>query len=505
MDSITRGQLFETDVVSYMMSGSAVIIGSGVGGLATALRLRKKGFEVTVFEAASKAGGKATRIHKEGFSWGFGPSLLTLPHLIDELFEHCGKEPNEYYCYYRLDPICKYFFDDGTRLHAWAEADKFAAELQDVLNEPKQNVTAHLQRIQKNYQLTENLFLKDSLHRVKTYLKPDAFKAMAHVHRLGIFETMNTSLQKRFKTERAVQLFNRYATYNGSDPYKCPATLNVIAAPEYHQGGYMLENGMPQISEAMYQLAVELGVKFRFNARVDKIETVSGRAVGIMVGKESIKADVVVSNMDVQYTYKNLLPKEKHPEKILRQPRSTSAVIFYWGIKKQFPELDVHNIFFSNNYREEFRYKGELKDIYHDPTVYVFISSKLNKSHAIEGGENWFTLINAPFNHGQNWDELIAVARKNIVQKLNASLGINVEEYIIAEHINTPVSIEQHTLSYLGSLYGNSSDSMFAAFLRHPNFSPRIKNLFFCGGSVHPGGGVPLCLLSAKLVDEMVG
>lgn len=487
------------------MPQKVVVIGSGVGGLATAIRLRRKGFEVTVFEAAAKPGGKATRINKGGFSWGFGPSLLTLPHLIDELFYECEKNPKDYYSYHRLDPICKYFFEDGIQLHAWAESSKFAAELENTIKEPAENTLNHLSNVFKNYNVTEDLFLKDSLHKPGTYVKPQAFRAMTRLHKLGIFSTMNSALEKQFIQPKSVQLFNRYATYNGSDPYKCPATLNVIAAPEYQQGGFMLADGMPQISEAMYKLATELGVHFKFNTKVEKIITSSGLAVGVVAEGVKTDADVVVSNMDVQFTYQQLMPNEVHPQKILSQPRSTSAVIFYWGMNKHFPELDVHNIFFSDNYKEEFRYKGELKDIYDDPTVYVFISSKLNKQHAIENGENWFTLINAPYNSGQDWDSLISKARKNIVAKLNRALKTDVEKHIVAEHINTPITIEQQTLSYLGSLYGNSSDSTFAAFLRHPNFSRQIKNLYFCGGSVHPGGGVPLCLLSAKLIDDLVG
>jgi phytoene desaturase len=486
------------------MNKKAIVIGSGVGGLATALRLRKKNFEVTVFEAQSKAGGKATRISQDGFTWGFGPSLLTLPHLIDELFIHCGKNPKDYYEYVRLDPICKYFFEDGKQLHAHANNELFAKEIEAVTSEPKQNINNHLKDVFRNYELTKDLFLHSSVHKLKTYTQPQAFKAMMNVHRLGIFTTMNESLEKKFKTPHAVQLFNRYATYNGSDPYKCPATMNVIAAPEYAQGGFMLKNGMPQLSEAMFQLACEMGIQFQFNSRVEKIEVTQNKATGVWSNGTFYPADLVASNMDVQFTYKQLLPNQKHPENILSQPRSTSAVIFYWGMKKTFPQLEAHNILFSKNYREEFRHKGELKTIYEDPTIYIFISSKVNKNHAPEGGENWFTLINAPYNNGQNWNDLLQKSKRIMIEKINRLIGENIEPFIVTEHINTPVTIEEKTLSYLGSLYGNSSDTAFSAFLRHPNFSRTIKNLFFCGGSVHPGGGVPLCLLSAKLIDELV-
>ncbi|MDW8273216.1 MAG: 1-hydroxycarotenoid 3,4-desaturase CrtD [Chitinophagales bacterium] len=482
----------------------AVIIGSGVAGLATALRLRKRGFDVTVLEAQAQTGGKAKRITKEGFTWGYGPSLLTMPHLIDELFTYCGKNPSDYYEYVRLDPLCKYFFDDGAVVYAWADLERFAESFQQAAAEPKQNIHKHLQDIFFNYRLTEDIFLKKSVHKLSTYLNYKAFRALLNVHRLGIFTSMNASLEKRFKTPHAVQFFNRYATYNGSNPYRCPATLNVIAAPEYLQGGYMLSNGMPQLIEAMTTLAHEMGVNFCLHTKAEKIEIQNNKAAGVWANGKFYPGDVVVSNMDVQFTYDFLLNQSPKPKRILSQPRSTSAVIFYWGMNRSFSQLDVHNILFSSNYKEEFRHKGELKTIYKDPTVYIFISSKINSSHAPPGCENWFVLVNAPFNCGQDWESLKRDTRASVIRKVKKLLGEDIENNIVTEHVNTPVNIEQDTFSYLGSLYGNSSDNPFSAFLRHPNFSSAIPNLFFCGGSVHPGGGVPLCLLSAKIIDELV-
>jgi phytoene dehydrogenase-like protein len=208
--------------------------------------------------------------------------------------------------------------------------------------------------------------------------------------------------------------------------------------------------------------------------------------------------------MDIYPTYKKLLPNRKHPEKVLKQERSSSALIFYWGIAGTFPELDLHNIFFSDNYKNEFSAIFEDKKISDDPTIYINITSKDVSGDAPEGHENWFVMINAPGNYGQDWDSFKEQARKIIVEKLNRILEIDVESLIKAEHVLDPVGIEENTSSYRGALYGAASNSQFAAFLRHPNFTKTIKNLFFCGGSVHPGGGIPLCLLSAKIVGDLV-
>jgi len=206
----------------------------------------------------------------------------------------------------------------------------------------------------------------------------------------------------------------------------------------------------------------------------------------------------------VYFTYKKLLKDEQQPQKILKQERSSSALIFYWGIKKVFPSLGLHNIFFSNNYEEEFKHLFQSKTVYQDPTVYINISSKYKKDDAPEGCENWFTMINVPNNIGQDWEQFKIDARANILKKLSKNFNQDIEALIVTESVLDPVAIEEKTSSYRGSLYGTSSNNQFAAFLRHANFSKKIKNLYFVGGSVHPGGGIPLALLSAKIVAEMI-
>ena len=260
---------------------------------------------------------------------------------------------------------------------------------------------------------------------------------------------------------------------------------------------------MIEITRSLHELAKRKGVKFHFGNQVERIIVENGNATGIIINGNKVKADVIISNMDIHPTYKKLLPKEKHPESILKSEPSSSALIFYWGIKKQFKELDLHNIFFSENYKKEFDAIAEGK-IYSDPSIYINISSKFNASDAAEHGENWFTMMNVPYNNGQDWDELIEEARQSMIQKINKILGVDIEAMIVAEDILDPRKIELRTASFAGALYGTASNDRMAAFKRHANFSSRIKNLYFCGGSVHPGGGIPLCLLSAKIVSELI-
>ncbi len=486
------------------MAKKVIVIGSGVGGLATAVRLSQRGFEVEVFEANEYFGGKATKLEKDGYFWGFGPSLFTMPHLLDELVTLCGKKPEDYYHYTKLDPVCKYFFGNGKQVETHADKEKFAAEAELVFGEPKHNTLNHLTLIEKRFSMTEKLFLHSSLHKAATYLDKDIFASLGFIPKMGLFTTMDKEHESVFETAEMQQLFNRYATYNGSDPYQCPATMNVTAAPEYSDGGYILSGGMPDLSRTLYQLATENGVKFHFDMAVEKIIVENGKATGVWVNGAKQSADIVVSNMDVWFTYKKLMKDQRAPERILQQPRSTSAIIFYWGMDRTFDNADIHNIFFSANYKEEFEVTFGQKTVYHDPTTYLFVSSKHQPQHATAGGENWFIVLNIPNNEGQDWDKLIAEARIHVQQKLSKHLGVDVAQHIVCEQVNDPRSIEAKTSSYMGSLYGNSSNNLMAAFLRHPNFSREIDNLYFCGGSVHPGGGVPVCLLSAKITDSLI-
>jgi diapolycopene oxygenase len=188
----------------------------------------------------------------------------------------------------------------------------------------------------------------------------------------------------------------------------------------------------------------------------------------------------------------------------VQQERSSSAIIFYWGIKKEFAQLQLHNIFFSDDYKKEFENIFHTKQLSNDPTIYINISSKMESGHAPAGKENWFVMVNAPANIGQDWQQLKQDLRKNIILKLNRLLGEDIETLIETEHIVDPIMIEDQTASYMGSLYGTSSNSKLAAFFRKPNFTNSIKGLYFCGGSVHPGGGIPLCLKSAKIVSDLI-
>ena len=482
----------------------AIIIGSGVGGLATALRLKAQGLDVVVFENNSYPGGKLSSFNLGQYRFDAGPSLLTMPHYIDELFELFNENPKDYFNYKRKDISCKYFWEDKTVLNAYSDKNKFINEINKVLKVDKNIVTKYLLKAKKKYDLTKNIFLEQSLHKIKTYLSSDLIKGIFNLYMFQINKTLDTVNQDELKEPHLVQLFNRFATYNGSSPFKTPGMMTLIQHLEQEYGTFVSEKGMINISKSIFDLAKRNGVKFEFNKLVNEIVVKNNKVVGVKVNNTVIESDFVVSNMDIVPTYKKLLKKSYQPKKVLNQERSSSALIFYWGIKKTFKNLELHNILFSNNYKKEFYSIFELGTISDDPTVYINITSKDVVSDAPKESENWFVMINSPNDTGQDWNEIIKTVRKNTINKINRTLNIDIESFIEFEKVFSPKTIEKNTQSYLGSLYGSSSNNKMSAFLRHPNFSKHIQNLYFCGGSVHPGGGIPLCLLSAKIVSELI-
>lgn len=480
------------------------VIGAGIAGISAAIRLQSKGYKVSVFEANNYPGGKLTAFEGKGYRFDMGPSLFTMPQFVEELFEITGRNSKDYFDYIRKDVVCNYFFEDGTTFTAHAKPEDFAAEAEAVFNVDKKVVLDYFERSKTKYDLTAGLFLEKSLHQFSTYLNSQTIKAIFNLSVLDINSTLNEVNEKLIKEPKLVQLFNRFATYNGSSPYLTPGIMSMIPHLEQHFGTYFPKGGMHQITMSLYNLAKELGVEFNFESKVEEIITDRNRAVGIKVKNKTLPFDIVVSNADVVPTYRKLLPKHKAPEKTLAQPRSSSALIFYWGIKHSFENLDLHNIFFSEDYKTEFDYIFNKKTVHHDPTVYINITSKDEPTDAPDGCENWFTMINVPSNTGQNWDSIIESARTNVIKKLSRLLHKDIEALIEYEFVLDPRGIESKTQSYQGALYGASSNNKFAAFLRHPNFKRSIKNLYFCGGSVHPGGGIPLCLLSGKIVSELI-
>lgn len=487
------------------MSKRVAIVGAGIGGMAAAALLAKAGHQVTVFEQADQAGGKAASVRLGGYRFDTGPSLLTLPEVFRAFFARLGLEMDDYLAPIPLAPLCAYFFADGTRLHSYSDAERFAVELEAAGVATGAELEAYLAKSAQLWNLAGELFLTRSLHQVSTYASRRGMRAILNAGRLSPFSNLHAANARAFADPRAVQLFDRYATYNGSSPFRTPATMRIVPHVEYAYGGYALQGGIVSLPRAMERAARHLGVEFRFGEKVERIVVERGRCCGVEAGGQVHPADIVVSNADVLSTYRTLLqePQAKEVRRYERLEPSSSGLVFLWGVAKKFPQLQVHNIFFSGDYRDEFDALFQRLDLPVAPTVYVNVTSKVAPEDAPPDGENWFVLLNAPRNAGQDWPALAARARQAVLTRVSRTLECDVEPLIREEKIIAPPDIERDTGSTHGSLYGIASHSPVSAFLRHPNRSRRIGGLYLAGGSAHPGGGMPLALLSGILAADL--
>jgi len=487
------------------MSKRVLVIGAGLGALSGALRLAKTGFDVTLFEKNAVVGGKLNEKKLGGYRFDTGPSLLTMPFVIDELFEFCGFNRKDFLDFVPVEPICRYFYPDGARLDASSDVEKMKREIARLSPRDAgvyENFLAYAERI---YKLTADIFLFSPIHEFAEILQWRNLPTLLRLPQIDPLRTVHGSISRFFKDPRLVQLFDRYATYNGSNPYRAPATLNVIPYVEYVLGSYYIRGGMYRLAEALLSLAHQLGVKIHTTASVEKILHDGQRVNGIQVNGKKIAADFVLCGQDVVVAHNELIDGfEKHREKLNRLEPSCSGLVFLWGVKKQHPELAHHNIFFSADYQKEFEQIFDEKRTPDDPTIYIAITSKSDPAHAPAGGENWFVLLNMPYlANGLRWsDEKIKI--KEIVLNKLRRMGFDVANNIGAEAIITPEDFFQYYRSNRGSIYGISSNSKSTAFQRPANRSRELRGLYFAGGSTHPGGGIPLVLLSGKIAAALL-
>lgn len=487
------------------MGKSIAVVGCGLGGLSAAARLAHGGFDVHVYEQKRSPGGKADTKTIGDYRFDTGPSLMSMPDVFEDIFKECNEKIDEYLQYTPLKTHCRYFFEDSTIIDIGDSVEAFAREIAQKTDDSYQSVMHYFKHIKSIYDYAADAFLYSSPFEtfyMKEYMSANK---LFNMHKIDAMRTLHQSATSFFKDRRTLQIIDRYATYNGSSPYRCPATFNIIPFVEMHGGAYNVKGGIYKITQALYKLAVKKGVRFFFNERVKRIVSDNGHVSGLITDKRKKRYDYIVCNSDVKYAYNELLGQNSvNARRQKNQEPSSSAHVFYWGIKGNYPSLDVHNILFSSNYREEFRHLFGSSHIYNDPTVYINITSKYNSSDAPRDGENWFVMVNAPRHQGQNWDRERARIKPVIIHKIKRLAGIDITNRIEAEGHWDPMAIERDTMSTNGSLYGNSSNGLFSAFLRQANRSRDIGGLYFCGGSAHPGGGMPLVILSGKFVSQII-
>jgi phytoene desaturase len=480
-----------------MKSERIAVIGAGLGGLSAALKLSHNGFKVDVYEKLDSPGGKAAELRAEGYRFDMGPSLLTLPGVFRDLFESVDERFEDHLKIVRLDPITRYFFPDGTILNACSNILEFAEEVEEKLGEKSQKVIRYLERCRRTYEASTPIFMFKPLQESSTLLSTDTIKAFMGTPKMDAFRTMHQVNSKWFSDKRAIQLFDRYATYNGSSPYLTPATFNLIQHVEYGMGGFAVKGGIHKIPRTIEKLAVENGAVFHYGEEAEEIVTANGQVEGIRISGKKRNYKWVIANGDVTRTYENLLKDDKsqNARKYKNLEPSSSGQVFLWGINREFDGLTVNNILFSEDYRKEFDDIWKKGRSPGDPTVYINITSKIDQGDAARRGENWFILVNVPYDSGQDWKMERDHLRIAVLKRIEKVLG-PVSDLIEVEKTLGPIEIENRYGGNRGSIYGISSNNRASAFLRQPNRSREYRGLFFAGGSAHPGGGMPLVVLS---------
>ncbi len=485
------------------MKKRVAIIGGGIGGLACSIYLAKSGYEVFLFEKNNSTGGKASEIRSNGFRFDTGPTLITMPFVIKDLFDSAGEKIEDYLTLIEKDVVCKYFFNDGSVFLQYRKQEKLLNEFNRFSYESGKNFLRYLDYVAKIYNFSAKLFLFTPFE-IHNILSRISTNDILKIFEINPFQTVHKANSKYFNDRRLIQLFDRYTTYVGSNPYQTSATYNIIPYVEYFFGSFTVKEGIFKIVEALNEVAKKIGVRIFTNSNVDQILFKDKVVNGIKVNGEAFYSNIVVSNADLIFTYEKLLKDFNSPEikRYQRQEKSTSAIIFYFGVKGTHNQLEMDNILFSDDYKNEFEDLFLRKKIPDDPTIHIHISSRLNPGDAPSRFENWYMMINVPALKDLNFD--LMEVRSKIISKINRSTGIDLTNKITFEKVILPADIELLTSASDGSLYGPSANNLIAPFIRQKNKSRVYEKLYFCGGTVHPGGGIPLVILSGKITSDLI-
>lgn len=465
-----------------MADSPVVVIGAGVGGLSVATRLADAGHHVTVVERRVEVGGKLAVLRRDGFTFDIGPSLVTMPHLFDP-------RVRERLDLRRLDPQFTYHWPGGRTLTV-TDSDDVGGSF--------------TRRGRRIWEVAERTFLAgpmdaSALRRLRNPLDLLAIDPL---------RTLARAARAAFPDDSCMQQWaGRYATYSGSSPYRAPATLACIAHIEREHGCWYPMGGLGTLRDAIRDVAVEAGVEIRTSTEATSIDAGRNgvRAVHVRasasdgVGSaESIPASVVVANCDAEVLYRDLLANPRALRCVRRAEPSTSAFVICAGVRDRTPGISHHNVWFSTDYRAEFDALDSQR-LTDDPTIYACVSSVSDDSQAPAGDENWFLMVNTPAGvrvDAQGYQDLVFA-------RLGEVHGLDLSQRLAFTTTLTPTDLQARYGAPGGAIYGTSSNGRRAAFIRPPNRGA-VPGLYLVGGSSHPGGGLPMVTISARIVAELI-
>jgi phytoene desaturase len=475
----------------------AIVVGAGVGGLCAAIRLRAAGHDVTVFERNPSAGGKLTALVEGGYTFDLGPTLFTMPHLYDEVFRLAGTSLDEQVELIRLDPQFHHRWPNGSRLDLADGREQTVAAVEAFApgsGPAWATFDAHARQI---WEIAERTFLAGPVTSPWSLARRS--RNLLDVRRIDGARTLAKLASSSFDDPRLRQLVGRYATYSGSSPYAAPATLACIHHVQQEFGCWHVRGGVANVAARLVTSARSMGVDFRFESDVGRITAAGGRATGVeLADGGSEAADLVISDVDAAHLFTELLPDPRRARDLDAAGRSMSAFVMCAAVRGRTEGIAHHNVLFSLHDEQEFRYlqAGRLPI---DPTVYACVSSVTDPSMAPRDAENWVFLVNVPAGVGIDRKLMSAAVLNRLGER-----GIDLRDRIDFTRSLLPADIDARYRAPGGAIYGTSSNGRTAAFRRPANVGP-VDGLFLVGGSAHPGGGLPLVAIGARIVADLVG
>ncbi|MCB1221614.1 MAG: phytoene desaturase [Planctomycetales bacterium] len=484
-----------------MAPGRVLVVGAGLGGIATALRLAVRGHSVTLLERGERIGGKMNRWQRDGYTFDTGPSLITMPEVFAELFSLAGADIHRQLQLRRLDPVASYRFADGSSFRYGQSLPLLQAELQREFPYDIEGFHRLMALGGRLFELSRRTFFADTPGEPPDPSMAGALKYMPLRHGWGNYDA---TVRSFVRDERLISFFGRYATYVGSSPYQAPATLLAIPYLEYAHGAWYFQGGLYSLVEALHALLLQYGVEIRCGASVSRIIQRNGgvAAVSLEDGME-LDGDIVIFNGD-SARLPMLLGESESPAE---DRRSMSGFVMLLGIDGKLPTQPHHSVYFSDNYSLEFDQLNGITNggpgFPEDPTVYVNMPSASDNTLAPPDCESLFIMANCPADDDWN-EEKTQRARRLVLQRLQRSGFPDITDRIRVEQLWTPACISSAYDMPGGAIYGQDSHGWRNTFLRPANRHRRVRGLYRVGGSSHPGGGTPTVLLSAAIVDRLV-
>ena len=487
---------------------NVVVIGAGMGGLATAARLAVLGHRVTVCEQASTVGGKVGTFSRAGFTFDTGPSLLTLPAVYRDLFMKTGPPLEEVVDLVEVDPAWHYRFSDGTWL-ALPNASRARSRqaFDDTLGAGAGNDWDRLlDRGQLIWQATRGPVLESPLRRRRDLAR--LTRSPRDLRAVAPWSSLRQLGRSYLRDPRQRMLLDRYATYTGSDPRRAPAALATVPYVEQTFGSWYVRGGLRRLAVAVHDRATQCGAVVRTHCDVEQVLVEGGRAVGVrLVSGERVSADVVVADIDASVLYGAMVPDLRtRPvrQRLRRSAPSSSAFVLMLALRRGTSKMAHHTVLFPADYDAEFdSLFGTSPRPVADPAIYIAVPADPTRQPA--DSEAWFVLVNAPRSDVVDWST--PTLAENYAQRVLAVMaerGLDVRGRVLWHEIRTPADLERETRSPGGAIYGTSSNGLSAAFRRPANASP-VPGLYLVGGSAHPGGGLPLVGMSAAIVAGLIG